>query len=174
MKIRYNENKEIVEAVKQGLKEKGGYCPCRREKQRTTSVCARSLENKLPTLTLRAIVTVCYTIKKNKVKNMSIINLTKDSYHNEVMETEKVVVIDFWATWCGPCKMMAPVVEEVAKDYPDVKVCKVNVDEEPELSNAFKIVSIPTIVVIKNGEIIDSVVGYRPKEDIEKIIKLVK
>ena len=90
---------------------------------------------------------------------MSIINLTKDSYHNEVMETEKVVVIDFWATWCGPCKMMAPVVEEVAKDYPDVKVCKVNVDEEPELSNAFKIVSIPTIVVIKNGEIIDSVVG---------------
>ena len=104
---------------------------------------------------------------------MSIINLTKDSYHNEVMETEKVVVIDFWATWCGPCKMMAPVVEEVAKDYPDVKVCKVNVDEEPELSNAFKIVSIPTIVVIKNGEIIDSVVGYRPKEDIEKIIKLV-
>ena len=105
---------------------------------------------------------------------MSIINLTKDSYHNEFMETEKVVVIDFWATWCGPCKMMAPVVEEVAKDYPDVKVCKVNVDEEPELSNAFKIVSIPTIVVIKNGEIIDSVVGYRPKEDIEKIIKLVK
>ena len=105
---------------------------------------------------------------------MSIINLTKDSFHNEVMETEKVVVIDFWATWCGPCKMMAPVVEEVAKDYPDVKVCKVNVDEEPELSNAFKIVSIPTIVVIKNGEIIDSVVGYRPKEDIEKIIKLVK
>lgn len=105
---------------------------------------------------------------------MSIINLTKDSYHNEVMETEKVVVIDFWATWCGPCKMMAPVVEEVAKDYLDVKVCKVNVDEEPELSNAFKIVSIPTIVVIKNGEIIDSVVGYRPKEDIEKIIKLVK
>ena len=105
---------------------------------------------------------------------MSIVNLTKDSYHNEVMETEKVVVIDFWATWCGPCKMMAPVVEEVAKDYPDVKVCKVNVDEEPELSNAFKIVSIPTIVVIKNGEIIDSVVGYRPKEDIEKIIKLVK
>ena len=105
---------------------------------------------------------------------MSIINLTKDSYHNEVMETEKVVVIDFWATWCGPCKMMAPVVEEVAKDYPDVKVCKVNVDEEPELSNAFKIVSIPTIVVIKNGEIIYSVVGYRPKEDIEKIIKLVK
>lgn len=105
---------------------------------------------------------------------MSIINLTKDSYHNEVMKTEKVVVIDFWTTWCGPCKMMAPVVEEVAKDYPDVKVCKVNVDEEPELSNAFKIVSIPTIVVIKNGEIIDSVVGYRPKEDIEKIIKLVK
>lgn len=105
---------------------------------------------------------------------MSIINLTKDSYHNEVMETEKVVVIDFWATWCGPCKMMAPVIEEVAKDYTDVKVCKVNVDEEPELSNAFKIVSIPTIVVIKNGEIIDSVVGYRPKEDIEKIIKLVK
>ena len=101
------------------------------------------------------------------------VKTVEDATFNQETNTG-VSITDFWATWCGPCKMMAPVVEEVAKDYPDVKVCKVNVDEEPELSNAFKIVSIPTIVVIKNGEIIDSVVGYRPKEDIEKIIKLVK
>lgn len=102
---------------------------------------------------------------------MKIIKLTKSSYNEEVMNTDKKVVIDFWAGWCGPCKMMAPVIEELAKDNPNVKVCKVNIDEEPELADAFKIVSIPTVVVIKDREIIDSVVGYRPKSDIEKILK---
>lgn len=111
---------------------------------------------------------------KTSLLDSSPINLTQNNFDEYIVNSDLPVVVDFWASWCGPCKMMAPVVEEVAKDYPDVKVCKVNVDEEPELSNAFKIVSIPTIVVIKNGEIIDSVVGYRPKEDIEKIIKLVK
>ena len=106
---------------------------------------------------------------------MSEINLTSKNYDEEVVKSQIPVLIDFWATWCGPCRAMMPVVEQIANESEGkIKVCKVNVDEEPELSNAFKIVSIPTIVVIKNGEIIDSVVGYRPKEDIEKIIKLVK
>ena len=105
---------------------------------------------------------------------MAVVKVTKGNFEEEVLKSDKKVLVDFWASWCGPCMMLSPLVDEIASEVSDLKVAKVNVDEEPELSNAFKIVSIPTIVVIKNGEIIDSVVGYRPKEDIEKIIKLVK
>ena len=91
---------------------------------------------------------------------MAVTNLTEEMYQKEVMDTDKKVVIDFWADWCGPCKMMAPVVETVASENPDVKVFKVNVDQEPRLADAFSISSIPTIVVIKDREIIGSVVGY--------------
>ncbi|MGN1126881.1 MAG: thioredoxin, partial [Ruminococcus sp.] len=90
---------------------------------------------------------------------MAVTKLTEEMYQKEVMETDKKVVIDFWADWCGPCKMMAPVVEAVASENPDVKVFKVNVDHEPRLADAFSISSIPTIVVIKDREIIGSVVG---------------
>ena len=103
---------------------------------------------------------------------MTVTNLTEEMYQKEVMDTDKKVVIDFWADWCGPCKMMAPVVETVASENPDVKVFKVNVDQEPRLADAFSISSIPTIVVIKDREIIGSVVGYQPKTEIEKLLKL--
>ena len=103
---------------------------------------------------------------------MDVTKLTEEMYQKEVMETDKKVVIDFWADWCGPCKMMAPVVETVANENPDVKVFKVNVDDEPRLADAFSISSIPTIVVIKDREIIGSVVGYQPKTEIEKLLKL--
>lgn len=103
---------------------------------------------------------------------MAVTNLTEEMYQKEVMDTDKKVVIDFWADWCGPCKMMAPVVETVASENPDVKVFKVNVDQEPRLADAFSISSIPTIVVIKDREIIGSVVGYQPKTQIEKLLKL--
>ncbi|MDY4812741.1 MAG: thioredoxin [Ruminococcus sp.] len=103
---------------------------------------------------------------------MAVTNLTEEMYQKEVMDTDKKVVIDFWADWCGPCKMMAPVVETVASENPDVKVFKVNVDQEPRLADAFSISSIPTIVVIKDREIIGSVVGYQPKTEIEKLLKL--
>ena len=103
---------------------------------------------------------------------MAVTNLTEEMYQKEVMDTDKKVVIDFWADWCGPCKMMAPVVETVASENPDVKVFKVNVDQEPRLADAFSISSIPTIVVIKDREIIGSVVGYQLNTEIEKILKL--
>ena len=103
---------------------------------------------------------------------MAVTKLTEEMYQKEVMDTDKKVVIDFWADWCGPCKMMAPVVETVASENPDVKVFKVNVDQEPRLADAFSISSIPTIVVIKDREIIGSVVGYQPKTEIEKLLKL--
>lgn len=104
---------------------------------------------------------------------MAIIRLTKDMYDKEVMDTDKKVLIDFWATWCGPCKMIAPIIEEIAKENPDVKVCKVNVDEEPELADAFKIQSIPTVVLIKDKEIVQSFVGFRQKEEIQKFISII-
>ena len=97
---------------------------------------------------------------------MSVLNLTKDMYESEVLKSEKPVLIDFYATWCGPCRMVSPIVEEIANEHPEYLVCKVNVDEEPALAKEFGIMSIPALFVIKDGEIADSVVGYRPKDAI--------
>lgn len=101
---------------------------------------------------------------------MAEIILTKDNFEKEVKESDKAVLIDFWATWCGPCKMIAPIIEEIAEEFSDeVKVCKVNIDDEPSLATKFGITSIPTLLVIKNGEVVKTSVGYIPKE---KIIEL--
>jgi thioredoxin 1 len=103
---------------------------------------------------------------------MPTIKLNHANFENEVKKTEKIVVIDFWASWCAPCRMMSPVIDEIARDYPDVKVCKANVDETPIISDLYKVTSIPTILVVKNNEITSSFVGVTPKEDIEKAIKM--
>ncbi|MBR4093597.1 MAG: thioredoxin [Oscillospiraceae bacterium] len=93
--------------------------------------------------------------------------LTKDNFEKEVNESDKTVLIDFWATWCGPCKMIAPAIEEIADEYSDeIKVCKVNIDDEPSLATKFGITSIPTLLVVKNGEVVKTSVGYIPKEKI--------
>lgn len=97
---------------------------------------------------------------------MSVINLTKDIFENEVMNSDKPVLIDFYATWCGPCRMVAPIVDEIAEENSQYKVCKVDVDNEPELAAAFGVSSIPMLVVVKNGKIVDQAVGARPKEAI--------
>lgn len=89
--------------------------------------------------------------------------ITKENYNELVAKSEKTVLLDFWAVWCGPCRMMAPTVEEIAQDNPDIMVGKVNVDEEPELAQQFGITSIPTLVALKNGEIIGQTVGVQPK-----------
>ena len=104
---------------------------------------------------------------------MSEMNVTIDSFEAEVEKSDIPVLIDFWAPWCGPCRMLAPVIEQIAEEYDGrVKVCKVNVDEEPELANAFRVSSIPLVVFIKNGKVEGKSVGYRPKAEIESIIKL--
>lgn len=104
---------------------------------------------------------------------MAEIRLTKNNFENEVLKSDKPVLIDFWATWCGPCKMIAPIIEEIADEYEGkIKVGKVNVDDEPELAGAFRVASIPTVVLVKDGKIINQSVGYRPKEDIVKMIEI--
>ena len=101
---------------------------------------------------------------------MAVINLTKDNFNEVVVNSDKPVLIDFWAGWCGPCRMMSPVVYEIAEERSDIKVCKVNVDEERELAGLFQIASIPTLAVIKDGKVVNGSVGVRPKKDILKMI----
>jgi len=102
---------------------------------------------------------------------MAII-ITKDNYQKEVVESDIPVLLDFFATWCGPCKMLAPIIEELAGEYDGkVKICKVDVDNDPELAVKFDIASIPTLVLIKNGEPVDKHVGFLPKASIEKMFE---
>ena len=101
---------------------------------------------------------------------MSAVQITKDNYQTLVTESSKTVLLDFWAVWCGPCKMIAPMVEAIAEERDDVLVGKVNVDEEMDLATQFGITSIPTLVVIKEGKPVATAVGYRPKADIEKLL----
>lgn len=97
---------------------------------------------------------------------MAVIHVTGQSFQQEVMQAEKAVILDFWAPWCGPCRMVGPILEEIAEERDDVVVAKVNVDEELDLARQYGISSIPTIMVFKNGEVTAKAVGYRPKEEI--------
>ena len=101
---------------------------------------------------------------------MSAININKNNFQEEVMNSDKPVLLDFWASWCGPCRMVAPIVEEIAKERSDIKVGKVNVDEQPELANQFSVMSIPTLVVIKGGKVVNRAMGARPKEQILSLL----
>ena len=97
---------------------------------------------------------------------MSAMNINKNNFHEEVMKSEKPVLIDFWAPWCGPCRMVVPIIDEIADEHPEYKVVKINVDEEVELASKFRVASIPTLVAMKNGQVVNLSVGARPKNQI--------
>ena len=97
---------------------------------------------------------------------MAAININNNNFHNEVMNSEKKVLLDFWAPWCGPCRMVGPVLEEIANERSDVKVVKINVDDQPELAREFRVMSIPALFVMKDGVVVNQAVGARPKGQI--------
>jgi len=101
---------------------------------------------------------------------MSTIKITSDNFEQEVLKSDKPVLLDFWASWCTPCKMVAPLIDEIAGEVTNAKVGKVNIDEQPELAAAFGVMSIPTLAVIKNGKVVNSMVGVRPKASILKML----
>ena len=103
---------------------------------------------------------------------MAEITLTKDNFEEQVLRADRPVLVDFWATWCGPCRMLAPVISEIAEEYAGtVKVGKVNVDEEPELAMQFRVDSIPTVMLFREGRLVNTTVGFRPKEQITAMLR---
>ena len=97
---------------------------------------------------------------------MKVLHINKDNFHNEVLNSEKPVLLDFFASWCGPCRMVGPILDEIAEEREDIKVCKVDIDEQPELASRFRIMSVPTLMVLKDGNIVDQSIGARPKHQI--------
>ena len=101
---------------------------------------------------------------------MSIVTITQNNFNEEVLQSNTTVLLDFWASWCGPCKMLAPVLEEIAAERADLKIGKINVDEQPQLASQFDIMSIPTLLVFKDGKQVNQGIGYMPKENVLKLL----
>ena len=97
---------------------------------------------------------------------MKALHINKDNFHKEVLNSEKPVLLDFFASWCGPCRMVAPILDEIAAERQDIKVCKVDIDEQPELASRYRVMSVPTLMVMKEGKIVEQSIGARPKHQI--------
>lgn len=101
---------------------------------------------------------------------MSVITVNKENFQQEVLQSELPVLVDFWATWCNPCRMLAPIIHEIADEHPEIKVVKIDVDEQPELAAQFQVMSIPTLFIFKDGQVVNSAAGVRPKQQILNLI----
>ena len=185
--ITLNPDKDVVAAVREGLKASGGYCPCRLERTPDTKCMCKEFREQIadPDFEGFCHCLLYYKSKepaaaetaetaaapKEKEPIMSEITITKDNFEAEVLKSDIPVLLDFWAAWCGPCRMVAPVLAEIAQERAgQVKVGKVNVDDQPELAQAFRISSIPALFVMKDGKVTASAVGYRPKAQIEALL----
>ncbi|NLG53261.1 MAG: thioredoxin [Clostridiales bacterium] len=102
---------------------------------------------------------------------MNVLEITKDNFETEVLKSDKPVLLDFWAEWCGPCRLMTPVIDEISQEVTNAKVGKVNVDEQPELAGRFNVLSIPTLAVIKDGKVVNVSVGVKPKTEVINMLK---
>lgn len=100
-----------------------------------------------------------------------MITITKDNFENEIVKADKPVLVDFWASWCGPCRMLSPTIDEIAEEHPEIKVCKINIDDEAELAIRHGVMSVPTLMLFKNGEVAQTAVGVRPKDEILDLLK---
>ena len=101
---------------------------------------------------------------------MSVIHITKENFQEEVLESTKPVLLDFWASWCGPCRVVGPIIDEIAEEHPEIKVGKINVDEQQELAAQFQVMSIPSLFVLQDGEVVNKALGARPKQQILNLI----
>ena len=102
---------------------------------------------------------------------MEVLTITGDNFEQEVLQSDKPVLLDFWASWCGPCRMLSPTIDEIAEEHPEIKVCKINIDDEAELAIRHGVMSVPTLMIFKNGEIAQTAVGVRPKDEILDLLK---
>lgn len=102
---------------------------------------------------------------------MSVVKITKSNFESEVLKSDKKVLLDFYADWCGPCRMVGPVVEEIANEHPEYKICKINVDEQPELAASFQVMSIPSLFVMENGKVVNQTLGAKTKTQLLEMLK---
>ena len=100
-----------------------------------------------------------------------ITTITKENFEHEILKADKPVLVDFWASWCGPCRMLGPTIDEIAEEHQEIKVCKINIDDEAELAIRHGVMSVPTLMIFKNGEIAQTAIGVRPKEEILDLLK---
>ena len=167
MAVRLNEDKETVRIIKEGLKQKGGYCPCRMERTEDSKCICREFREQMEDPDFEGY---CHCLLYYKSKDM--FKVTKDNFNDEVMKARVPVLIDFYADWCGPCCMLSPTLEELDKEREDINVCKVNVDNDPELAAAFEISVIPTLVAMKDGGVIGKTTGVIGKKSILGLLKI--